>query len=394
MTTEELFDYFLPVDLEDIGFSLATGIEKWGDKMQIHLANMPIMEVDESIDMAIIGVTESRLCNDGVGSAHSPNNIRRYFYNLMPQKSDIRVIDLGNLILGDQPNDTYFALAQVSSFLMQKKIIPIVLGGSNDIAIGLYKGYCLNSQIINLLSLDAKFDLQDDQQQISDENFLQEIICSDPNYLFDYTLIGYQSYFVDNKALQLLDDLKFEHLRLGRLQDNLQKVEPLVRDADMVMVDMNCVRASDCPCSCSPHGLYGEQLCKIVNYAGMSDKTSSLFFCGNNVLRDIGDRGSQIIAHAIWYFIDGYLWRKKDYPYLHDGNYLEFKVLTTDLSNEISFYKSKKSDRWWVVVPCTNEMKKKYFRHYIVPCLYDDYLQAGKGELPDRYMIAYNKLNL
>ena len=61
---------------------------------------------------------------------------------------------------------------------------------------------------------------------------------------------------------------------------------------------------------------------------------------------------------------------------------------------DVVFYKSKKSSRWWVEVPCSGESKYKYLRHYIVPCLYEDYVAAMNGQVPIRWLIAYNKMNL
>lgn len=394
MNTKELLQYFAPVSLDDISFKNDGGFERWGDKMIVNSMQSPLDEIPSDLRMAFIGVKEDRASVDNKGCAYNPDEVRRFFYKLMPQNTSIKIADLGNIRIGNTVNDTYFALAEVVAYLLQRKIIPIVVGGSNDLAIGMYKGYVNISQIINIFALDAKFDLISDEESVTDENFLHEILCSDPNYLFDYTHAGYQTYFVDYKALELLDDLRFERFRLGQIHNNLERCEPLVRDADMVMIDMNCVRASDAPSSSSPHGFYGEELCKIVNYAGMSDKLTSIGFFGNNVLTDLSGRTSQIIAHAIYYFIDGYLWRKNDYPYEDDDNYIKFNVLQPNLEDEVVFYKSKKSDRWWVQVPCTNIMKQKYVRHYIVPCLYSDYEAAGKGQLPDRWFIAYNKLNI
>ncbi len=394
MNTEELLEYFEPVSLEEIEFTRNEGFERWGDRLVINEKNAEPITIDDQVRMAYIGVKEDRASSDNQGCCYNPDAVRKYFYSLMPQEAYIKMIDLGNLKLGNQVSDTYFALGEVCAFLLQRGIIPIVVGGSNDIAIGMYKGYVNLSQIINIFSLDSKFDLISDEDPTTDVNFLHEILCSEPNYLFDYTLAGYQTYFVDSKALGLLDDLRFERLRLGQIHNNLERCEPLVRDADMVMVDMSCVRASDAPSSTSPHGFYGEELCKLVNYAGMSDKLTSIGFFGNNVLNDFAGRTSQIIAHAIYYFIDGVLWRKNDFPREDDDNYLKFSVLLNNMENEVVFYKSKKTDRWWIQVPCTNLVKQKYIRHYIVPCLYSDYVAAGKGELPNRWFIAYNKLNI
>lgn len=394
MNRTEFLSYFEPISLSSIAFVKGEGYERWGDKMFVNSEHKPLEDIDAEVKIALIGVKEDRGSLKKQGCAYNPDEVRRFFYQLMPQATNLKMVDLGNLRIGNTLNDTYFAMGEVIGFLLKKGIIPVVIGGSNDLAIGMYRGYVNVSQIINMMGIDAKFDLISDEDPVSDENFLHEILCSEPNYLFDYTHLGYQTYFVDYKALELLDDLHFERFRLGVIHNNLGKCEPIIRDADLMIIDTNCLRASDAPSSPSPHGFYGEELCKIVNYAGMSDKLTSIGFFGNNVLEDLGGRTSQIIAHAIYYFIEGVLWRKNDYPSEDDDNYLTFKVLTTNLEDEITFYKSKKSDRWWIKVPCTDLMKQKYIRHYIVPCLYSDYEAAGRGQLPERWFIAYHKLNV
>jgi formiminoglutamase len=391
---KEIENYFNKIDFKDIDFEEKNTFERWGDKMLVNREGYPFPKIDASIEIAIIGVEEDRASVRDKGCANAPNKVRKYFYSLFPQETKLKVIDLGNLKQGEKVNDTYFALCDVMSELLKNNILPIIIGGSNDIAIGAYKAYVSISQIINIFNLDAKFDVVSADEPTTDENFLHEILCSEPNYLFDYTHAAYQTYFVDSSALNLLDDLHFDHVRLGEVQKDINKIEPMVRDADMVMVDMSCVRASDSPCSFSPHGLYGEELCKIINYAGMSDKLTSLCFFNCNEEKDIDGRSAHIIAHALYYFIDGYLWRKNDFPYRDKENYYKFNVLIQGTEDNIIFYKSKKSERWWVEVPCSNEIRNKYLRHYLVPCNYEDYVCATQGEVPNRWLIAYNKMNL
>ena len=74
----------------------------------------------------------------------------------------------------------------------------------------------------------------------------------------------------------------------------------------------------------------------------MSDKCSSIGFYETNPLYDNNGQTSHMIAHAIWYFIDGYLWRKHDFPYKEKENYKKFYVSINDNTNTIIFYKSKK----------------------------------------------------
>ncbi len=391
----EIEKYLNPIDLSNIEFDFEKErFESWGDRIEMYIEGKPLPQINHDVNMAIVGVCEDRLSVKNKGCAFAPNRVRSFFYQLMPQSEDIKIIDIGDIKLGATPTDTYAAVAEVVGKLLEYGIIPVVLGGSNDIAIGLYKAYVNLAQIINVLNVDSRLDLISEESEVSDENFIHKLLCNEPNYLFDYTHIAYQSYFVDKKALELLDSLRFEYKRLGEVQRKIEDIEPMIRDADMLMLDIDAIRASDSPASCSPHGLYGEEFCKIVNYAGMSDKLTSICFTGLNPIKDSQDRSAQIIAHAIYYLIDGYLWRKQDFPYKDKENYLKFNVQMQEDGGEVIFYKSKKTSRWWVEVPCSQESQYKYLRHYIVPCLYEDYLSAMEGEVPVRWLIAYNKMNL
>ena len=392
---KNLETYLQPLDLSQFETIITENhFPTWGEKLIINKQGEPFPTLDKTVEIAIIGVEEDRSSLRNVGCGTAANEIRKYFYPLMPQDTRFKIADLGNLKLGQSVRDSYFALAEVVSTLLQNNILPIVIGGSNDMVIGTYMAYVNISQIINILNVDSHLDLISEQEEVSDENYIHKLLCNEPNYLFDYTHIAYQSYFVDKKALEMLDNLRLEYCRLGQVQSELEKVEPMIRDADMVILDVNAIRASDAPCSTSPHGLYGEEFCKIVNYAGMSDKLTSICFTGINPDRDINGRTSHIVAHALYYFIDGYMWRKRDFPQKDKSNYYKFTVLVEENSDELVFYKSKKSGRWWVEVPCSQESKYKYFNHYIVPCNYEDYQSAMEGEVPARWLIAYNKMNL
>jgi hypothetical protein len=222
---------------------------------------------------------------------------------------------------------------------------------------------------------------------------LTYMFCNQPNYLFNYTHAAYQSYFVVPELIDLMDQMRFETYRLGAVQNKIEFTEPLIRNADMVIADVNSIRASDAPSSQNPHGLYGEEFCKIVNFAGMSDKLTSIGFYGYRPEYDTDFRTAKLVSHAMWYFIEGYNWRKNDFPYKDQKNYYKFSVLMPNDIN-IVFYKSKKSERWWMQVSCPDELQEKYLRHFLIPCTYDDYKEAMEGQLPERWLLAYNKLNL
>ena len=74
-------------------------------------------------------------------------------------------------------------------------------------------------------------------------------------------------------------------------------------------------------------------------------------------------------------------------------NYKHFMVGLNDGDLEISFYKSKKSDRWWMEVPYNGEQQEQYQRHLLVPCTYADYEQAQHNEVPELWLKYYQRVN-
>jgi hypothetical protein len=224
--------------------------------------------------------------------------------------------------------------------------------------------------------------------------FLSKIILHEPNFLFNYTNIGYQSYFVDSRAIELMKQMSFDIYRLGDVRADLEDVEPMIRNADFVSIDISAVRQSDAPANAnaSPNGFYGEEMCKITRYAGLSDKLSMIGFFENNPAFDVGGQTSHLIAQMIWYFIQGFSHRKNDLPHQNKKEFKKYVIPFKEQKQEIVFLKSKKSDRWWMEVPCPSTVKEKYKRHYLLPCSYRDYEIATKEEIPDRWWQAYQKL--
>ena len=385
--------YFKPVDTERLGLN-ALEDDCLAKTINTNSLSQPFKGDLQNIvaDMAIIGVGNSE-ADEATEQTYSADTIRKEFYKLKQHRKRIKIIDLGNLQRGKTRNDTYSALAEVCSTLFQNRITPIILGGDNDMAAGNYKAYEQIGQIINIFNLDSKFDFKDLNAEMSVDNYLTYIFCNQPNYLFNYTHAAYQTYLVAPEVIDLMHQMKFEIYRLGEIQNQVEQTEPLIRNADMLIADIGAIRASDSPCSDNPHGLYGEEFCKILNFAGMSDKLTSVGIYNYDEKKDNNRRTAQIISHALWYFIEGYNWRKNDLPYKDTKNYYKFSVLMPN-DMTIIFFKSKKSERWWMQVSCPGEMQEKYLRHFLVPCTFNDYQEAMEGRVPERWLLAYNKLNL
>lgn len=277
---------------------------------------------------------------------------------------------------------------------MKKNIVPIIIGGSQDLTYCNYKAYESLEQTINVVTIDSCFDIGDAEKELNAQSYLSKIILHKPNILFNYSNVGFQTYFTEQSGIALMEKLYFDTYRLGQVRANIEDVEPIVRNADLVSFDISAIRQSDAPGNgnASPNGFYGEEACQIARYAGLSDKLSSIGFYEVNPAFDTNEQTAHLTAQMIWYFIDGFYNRKQDYPIVDKSEYTKYRVSIKDHDHEIIFYKSDKSDRWWMNVPYPINKQVKYERHQMVPCSYRDYETACGDEMPDKWWQTYQKL--
>ena len=74
---------------------------------------------------------------------------------------------------------------------------------------------------------------------------MSKLIANRPNYMSNFCNLGYQSYMVAQDEIDLMDRLYFESYRLGALTPDLRVVEPLMRDSDIVSMDMTSVKSNE-----------------------------------------------------------------------------------------------------------------------------------------------------
>ena len=386
----------LSIYFEPLGEEYKTG-QKEGKKLKFitdfHTENA--FPDYEDADIAIFGVNEGR---SGVvrSYAHTaPDHIRTFLYELYPGDVLPKVVDLGNIKAGNTIEDTYFAVQNVVEGLLERNLIPVILGGTQDITYANYKGYESREQTVNLLTLDPEFDLGDVEGELNSESYLGKIVLHQPNFLFNFSNIGYQRYFVDKSIIELMEGLYFDLHRLGEIRSDVKHAEPVIRNADIISIDMASVRNSDAPgaVKSSPHGFYGEEICQMTRYAGMSDKLSSIGIYNYDPKEDKNGQTAHLIAQMIWHFFEGFYARKKDFPLGKKDDYIKYRVNIKNLEHELVFFKSPKSDRWWIEVPYPPDKRLKFERHCMIPCRYEDYELSLKEELPDIWWKTYKKLS-
>src|SRR5690606_32620203 len=94
------------------------------------------------------------------------------------------------------------------------------------------------------------------------------------------------------------------------------------------------------------------------------------------------------VATMIWYFIEGFYHRKNEQSFT-GKQFTKYAVaFNDDNPDRMVFYKSNKSEKWWLEVESLTEGKSPR----IVPCSYEDYLLATKGEVPNRWILTQARI--
>ncbi len=355
-------------------------------------SNIDQMPEVRGMEIALIGVPEERGASENIGTAKGPDEIRKKLYALKKGYGYYKIVDLGNLRPGHDLDETHGRLQEVCKFLLEKNILPVIIGGSQDLDYGQFRGYEDLDKLVSVLNVDAFLDMEETATDMNRKH-IHKMMVHEPNFLFHYSHLAYQTYLVDQNTPQVLEMLYFECHRLGKLRHNFTEIEPVIRNADMLTFDISSIKSADAPGSgqAQPFGLTGEEACQICWYAGMNEKLSSAgFYEYNPDLDDEMMKTASVVATMIWYFIEGFYHRKNELVF-RQNDYLKFVVSMPSSPATITFYKSKLSEKWWLEIPVSHP-SLRYDRTIIVPCSYSDYTMATSGEVPDRYVQAQAKL--
>jgi formiminoglutamase len=392
-----LADFFSPIRLSDISSKNEYFNSQFGRIIQIYQDEFPNWEEEEDRpNLAIIGVEEDRASINNKGTAKAPNAVRKHLYDLYQGDYKTKIIDFGNIKAGDSINDSYAALKVVVEELVKKDIVPIIIGGGQDLTYAQYRGYQDLEQRVEVAVIDAKFDLDQEHTEdmpLNSKTYLNHLILHQPDYLFNLNNVAYQTYLVSKESINMYDKLFFNAQRVGMIAGKLDQAEPIIRAADMVSFDIGAIRASEAPGNANavPNGLFGDEACQLARYAGMSDKCSSIGFYEFNPTFDPMEQTAMLVSQMVWCFIDGYYNRKNDAPLIPKSAYIIYRTPLENEDHELVFVKSKKSDRWWMQVPYFGT-KSVNERFYLVPCRYEDYQLAVAGEMPDIWWKTHQKL--
>jgi len=367
------FEFLSPVEDKLLAHNIMLPEQVLGRNLRIHTKQDGFPDIKD-VKIAIVTL-EPRLIKGE--SIHF--RFRKHFYQLFSGNWDFVCADLGVLKAGESPEDTLFALQTLVQEMYQRNILTIVIGGEQENTLGLFRGLSKMNTFVNLTSIDPRLDFGAPGVLVSDDSYMSKIITEKPNNLKQFTNLGFQSYYVSQEELDLMQKLFFDAYRLGEITADIHESEPILRDTDILSVDFNAIKANELDFSYgNPNGFSGTEICSLMRYAGLSDRLNvlGLFDMPSTA------RADQLLAQMVWYVLEGFCYRVNEFPFsIHEPC---TKFVVPQEKETFIFFRSEKSQRWWVEVP-KGAIHNNKEETTLLPCAEKDYRMAQKGEIPSRW---------
>ncbi len=379
-----MLSFFEPVNI-DFDFDSARDFGLIGGIVSIHLTNN-LPKIDTA-DIIIIGVPEDRNAVRNEGTKHAPDEIRKAFYQLFPGEWNQKIVDLGNLKLTSEVADTYEILKEVISRL-SKDVAIILLGGSQELILPVTEVWDTYNKTYNISVIDALIDSALTDDSLDNENYLTRILTNSTSKLQNMSIFGVQTYYNHPVKYEIFKQLFVDYHKLGEMQENVNEIEPELREADLVSIDINSIKNADMPAQSfsRPNGFTGKEICMIARNAGIAVQNKVLGIFEYNPFFDKNYAGANLIAQILWYYVEGKNVYQEDYPNIPVEKLMKFYV-----SNELLkliFYKNPETERWWVEIP---DIVKE---QVLFSCSENDYQQAIKLKITKRIYQIINKMTI
>ena len=333
----------------------------------------------EDTELVFIGCCEMRGASPAAGPNHAANQVRRELYRLFHWHNDVRMADIGNVKTGARLQDSYAALSSIVKELVGAGKKVLIIGGSHDNTLAQYQAYGAMDKIIDAAVVDARIDINM-EGVLPEEMFLVEMFTGVPNFLRHFTHIGFQSFFTHPDMLEMIDRLRFDCFRLGKVKESIELMEPLIRNSDLFSFDISAIQHAHAPANrIAPNGFSGEEACTLLQYAGMSSTCSSIGIYGYIPEQDVHQMTAKQIAQMIWYLIDGIRTGKEEASL---NNLHEFNIYNLAFA-EINtiFLQSKRTGRWWMRIG----------EEQFIACSYQDYTTASNNDIPEAWLRALER---
>lgn len=356
------------MNLEDILIPPRTiKSEKW------QLGNLISSHIQEN-GIGLVFCSDYRGLKNGEAEILDFRMVRKELYHLSKLDFEIPVCDLGDLISGKSHEDTHYILQEVLSMCHYKNAIPVIIGGSNDLAFSLFSALNFHHKNISYTQISDIISLSNEGDEITEKNFLSKILGSKTMTLKNYHHLGYQKHLNEQDSVKLMKEVEFEVVRLAEMMNSTEKTEPFFRKADLFTLNCDAVESRGDGFSANPqvNGLNSREICAFMKEAGLSENLKSVGIFNFNA-RSEDFLNHQLLAQMIWYLIEG-INIQKSHP--AERNYETFWVMIGP--DKYAFKRDIFRNMWYF---SADEESDK-----MIPCSLSDYEDAKKGQLNTRFL--------
>lgn len=234
------------------------------------------------------------------------DRVRQELYSLSRLDFELPLCDLGDLRPGNTLEDTRFALAEVLALCLKKHMLPILIGGSNDLAYTLFESLNDGEENISYTQISNVISLAAAGEEVREDNFLTRIFSSKKFHLKNYHHLGYQTHLNAMDSVRLMKDVDFDVLRLADMMNSTEKAEPFLRRAHLITLNCDAVESYGDGFSFKPqvNGLNRREVCAYMKESGLSENLKAAgIFNFNAESRTLLNH--QLLAQMIWYLIEG-----------------------------------------------------------------------------------------
>lgn len=301
--------------------------------------------------------------------------VRKEFYKLSQLDFEIPVVDLGDLVSGKSVEDSHYILQEVLSACHYKRAIPVIIGGSNDLAFSLFSALHFHQKNISYTQISNIISLKQGEN-INENTFLSRILGSKNFQIKNYHHLGYQKHLNETDSVKLIKEVEFDIVRLAEMMNSTEKTEPFFRKADLVTVNCDAIESFSDAFSMNPqvNGLNRREICAYMKEIGLSENLKSVGIFNYNIYSE-NQLNHQLLAQMIWYLIEGI---NIQHSHPKERKYEMFYVLIED--RQYAFKRDTFSNLWYFGDDDNIEN--------CIPCSRKDFDEAKKGWLSPRFTKA------
>lgn len=371
--------YFIPTKPPQSGKKFRNG--DWSKHLDIHTEqSFPELKNKK---VALFCIRETR-------TQSSPaNSVRQQLAGLEHKNLADIIADLGDMMPeeGEQKGKNFGKFLKkvetVVNELRKQDIVSLIISPRQYFTIAQIPTEPEYPGKFRLAGIDPELDFTlNKKYSLNSDNYLTTALS---NSFASFTGLGMQNFRIKPDVRQHFESWFGQLTGLGEIRENIRETEPWIRWADAITADISSVRYSDAPASQNggSGGLFSEEFCQLMRFAGMNEKCSSLGIYEWKSSGEGTNLTSALIAQSIWHFVEGVFYRTEENPRFNAKDFYQFVLNFEKESARLKFYKSRKTGRWWMEdISGTSETNSD---KEIFPCSYKDYQQACNDELPDRY---------